>query len=367
MKINIEKIKKIDKNLIWAVITILSASIFFYFGYMTGKGNQNSTNPIIAETQENKKEIVEKPKLEYVLNSSFVIGPDKKIIKNSEDISNKKTVTWYQDPGCSACVRLETLMSEHIDEILNSGLYIRYYPLAFMNSKSSDNYSVRASSYILSAAEKAPSVAYKFMLNVFNDEFFPLKGEPKSDDEFKRAFINAGGTEEQWTNILNDYEFMSKEVIAKTAQVANDAEMIKKTPDEKLTIPIVLIGNSEKTVNFAGCEDATTCFMDAVREYNKITTSEKQPISLEGLLDSYEVGITLKVTVKSDTEFSKVRWKMKYSDNSEVALHNEKSTLEYTLTQKDRGAYIVVQTLNADGKVIETLESKINIKEEGDL
>lgn len=361
---------KIDKNLIWAMVTIIIASLFFYFGFETGKKSNKDTAPSDTTSQtnttEDKKEVVEKPKFEYVLNSSFVLGPDKKIIKNTENISNKKTIFWYQDPHCPACVKLEMLMSDKIEDILHSELYIRYFPLAFMNAKSTDNYSLRASTYILSAAEKAPGVAYKFMLEVFSEDFYPKQNEPKSDKEFRDAFVRAGGTAEQWDNILDIYEVMSKEVVMKTAQVSNDAEMIKKSPYEKLTIPIVLIGDSDKTVDFGACEDAVDCFVNGVSEYNKMITSEKKPISLDGLLDNYEVGSTLKVTVKSDIEFSKVRWKIKYDDNSEVALHNDKPTLEYVITQKDRGSYIVVQTINSEGNVIESLESKINIKEEGD-
>ena len=365
-------VKKVDKNLIWALVVVIVGSLLFYLGFITGRKNSDNQSPnqsnniTTNKNSEEKKEVVEKPKLEYVLNSSFVIGPDKKVVKNTENISNKKTIYWYQDAHCPACVKLEMLMKEHTEDILNSGLYIRYYPLAFMNTKSADNYSLRAASYILGAAEKAPSVAYKFMMEVFSEEFYPDKDTAKSDDSFKKAFIQSGGTEQQWENILNNYDFMSKEVLTKTAQVSNDAEMIKKTPYEKLTIPIVLIGDSDKTVDFAACEDAISCFLDDIDNYNKTTSSEKKPISLDGLLDSYEVGSTLKVTVKSDTEFSKVRWKIKYDDNSEVILHNDKPTLEYVITQKDRGSYVVVQTVSADDKVLETLESKINIREEGD-
>lgn len=369
-KENRKKRIRLDKNIVIALALTVLLSFSFYMGMITERNTtrEKKENKIITEENTEKKAIEEKPKYKYVLNSSFLIGPDKKIIENTEEINNKKVVSWYQDARCPSCVKFKELMkmdTDNVDNILNSGLYIRFYPLAFMNAKSVDNYSLRASSYILSAVEKATNVAYKFMDSIFSIEFLTKAQDGVTDDQIKELFIKVGGTEEQWKEILADYPIMSKEVMKKTAQVLNSQEILDKTSDGKISIPMILVGSSKKFIDFDTCGDSSVdCIMNAVKEYNKTVTSEKQPILFEGLLDTYKVGNTMAISIKTENEFNKVVWKIRHEDGTEDLIHNDRPVLEYVLTSKDKGSYIIAETLDAHNKTIEKIESKINIKDE---
>lgn len=375
METNNNKKKKrirLDKNIVIALALTVLLSFSFYMGMITERNTtkEKEENKIIKREDNNTEEkaIEEKPNYKYVLNSSFLIGPDKKIVENTEEVNNKKVVSWYQDARCPSCVKFKELMrtdTDNIDNILNSGLYIRYYPLAFMNTKSLDNYSLRAASYILSSVEKATNVAYKFMDSIFSIEFLTKAQDGVTDDQIKELFIQAGGTEEQWKEILADYPMMSKEVMMKTTQVLNSQDILDKTTDGKISIPMILVGNSKKFIDFNTCGDSSVdCIMNSVKEYNKTITSEKQPISFEGLLDSYRIGDTMSISIKTENEFNKVVWKIRHEDETEDLIHNDRPTLEYVLTSKDKGSYIIAETLDAQNKTIEKIESKINIKEE---
>lgn len=358
--------KKNNKQL-WIIVAILALLLFSLIYYsikndvisinLSNFSNTKKRNEIsVAELEFKEK------KFEYVEKASFIIGPNKELVKVKDKPNDKYIIEWYQDPVCPACVRLESLMKEHIDKVLESGLYVRYYPLAFMNAKTEDEYSLRASSYILATAENSPSIAYEFMTKVFSEEFFPKDRKITTDEQFKKLFIQSGGTEEQWKIITEEINTFGKQIMMKTAQVSNDSEILDKSPTGKLTIPIVIVGNSEKYIDFSGCDDAAECFLDNVREYNKKITTKKEPISIEGMLDSYEPGDVMKIKVKTESKYSKIRWSIKHQNSSEDILHEEGPELEYTISIKDKDSYIVVQSLDKENKVIETLESKITVK-----
>lgn len=240
------------------------------------KTTDNKTNTAAKEP------VKEEIKFKNVKDSSFLLTKDGKVISQDTSLENTDVIDWYIDPFCPACVMLETIMEDKLDELTDK-MVIRYHPLSFLSPQSEDDYSNRAAAYILGTAEYAPDLTQKYLTSILNEEYHPGVGVETSDEKFKGLFLSIGGTEEQWKQIVEAHEPLIKQVKSATAKAFNSKELIAKSPTGKLTVPFVILGDSEQALNFSDAIDAETYFMTQFDEYTNKKEIKDNQYSVEKL------------------------------------------------------------------------------------
>lgn len=253
---------KITKILKATSALLMSGSVLVACAPQTG----NKTNTNTGSKQNAKKEA----EFKNIKESAFLLSASGEVLPNDTKLDQKEVIDWYIDPYCPSCIMLETIMEDKI-ETLTDKMVIRFHPLSFLSPRSVDDYSNRASAYILAIAEKQPSLTRKFMHGIMNEEFHPGSGEnsEKPAEEFKKKFISIGGTEAQWKEIHGLQETLIKEVKAATAKAFNDKELTAKAASGRLTVPFVILGDSDKALDFSEAVDAESYFMTQFDKYTK--------------------------------------------------------------------------------------------------
>lgn len=203
----------------------------------------------------------------YVKDSTFIVK-DGKLVKQSKNLKQSEIVEWYMDPYCPSCVKLDEIIAPKADE-LSKKMAIRYHAMGFLSAKTVDDYSNRASAFILSVAETNPKLAVKFLHEIMSDKFKPEsgKGIKTPDSRFREAFKNVGGTDAQWEEVLKIHPAMLEMVKTQTAKAFNDEKLLSKAPEGRLTVPFIVVGDSEKALNFLDTVDAETFVLDSVNDY----------------------------------------------------------------------------------------------------
>lgn len=251
-------------------IALTAATALLLVGCVTNNNTKTTTGD--PKTEQNKS-IAEVGKYSNVKNSTFLIK-DGKVVENKDTSDNTNIIDWYIDPYCPSCTKLETIMSPKLEE-LSSKMTIRYHTMNFLSPQSVDDYSTRASAFLLASAEKAPEVTLEFIKKLMNDDFRPhvaKEGEDKSvakksDEQIKALFLSVKGTEEQWNEMLTIKDDLMEMVRKSTAEAFNSKELADKTVNGRLSVPLVIIGKSEKAIDFTEATDAESHFMDSVDKY----------------------------------------------------------------------------------------------------
>ena len=250
-------------------IVMATATVLLLVGCTTNNSQSNNHDP---KTEQNKS-IAEVGKYSNVKNSTFLIK-DGKIVENKDTADNTNIIDWYIDPYCPSCSKLETIMSPKLEE-LSSKMTIRYHTMNFLAPQSVDDYSTRAAAFLLASAEKAPDVTLNFIKKLMNDDFrphVPKEGEDKnvakkSDEQIKELFLSVKGTEEQWNEMISIKDDLMDMVRKSTAEAFNSKELVDKTVNGRLSVPLVIIGKSEKAIDFTEATDAESHFIDSVDKY----------------------------------------------------------------------------------------------------
>ena len=230
------------KNLKMIKFVMVSAvALLFTTACTNNTKTENNTNPSTElTTKENQ----------YTSNASFYLGKDGKAIQEKDIDKNATIVNWYVDPYCPACVQLEELTKDTIKEYINNkNVVIKYNILSFLSARTVDDYSNRAASWILGVISERPDLAYDYFTSVLSVNFHP-NGKAKEDSAFKDLFIKLGGKEEEWKVIESKQKDLIEEVKANTIRVFNDNELAKKSPTGKLFTPFIVVGDSEKAIDF---------------------------------------------------------------------------------------------------------------------
>lgn len=270
------KMNKKNKIITTSVGILVAVGLLFGGYYLNHKSTSTAKSVTTASTKTtsasstNTSEI-SMPSFTYKniqSDGSFYVGKDGKIITDTSKIKNKIVIDWYLDPYCPACVKLETLLVSKKSELLKDDVLVRYHPSGFLNSESLDNYSTRASAYILGVLEYAPDLADKFLDSVVNSKFKP-NGVAKSDKEFKELFKSIGGTDEQWKEITKAHKTLKTIVDENSKKLKNSSEMDKKSPSGKLFVPFVVIGDSKKALDFSTDDDSVQYLLNQVDKYRE--------------------------------------------------------------------------------------------------
>lgn len=139
--------------------------------------------------------------------------------------TGKTVVETFFDPQCPACGIVERNTGERMDELLNNNeidLYI--YPITFLDQTSTDNYSSRAASAVVTVAERSPEHTMDFVAKIFSEDFQPEEGsayESVSDTDLANAAIEVG-VPEKTAKTIEDKNYLdwvvkhSKKQMART-------------------------------------------------------------------------------------------------------------------------------------------------------
>ena len=230
------------KNLKMIKFVMVSAvALLFATACTNNTKTENNTNPSTEQTAKENQ---------YTSNASFYLGKDGKAIQEKDIDKNATIVNWYVDPYCPACVQLEELTKDTIKEYINNkNVVIKYNILSFLSARTVDDYSNRAASWILGVISERPDLAYDYFTSVLSVNFHP-NGKAKEDSAFKDLFIKLGGKEDEWKVIESKQKDLIEEVKANTIRVFNDNELAKKSPTGKLFTPFIVVGDSEKAIDF---------------------------------------------------------------------------------------------------------------------
>lgn len=351
---------KITKSLTLAPIALLLLAGCANATKTTTTTSSESTRAS-SEIKSEKALTKDTSKYENIVDASFVLGKDLKVVPTNKVPEDKFIIDWYVDPSCPACVKLESIMEENLPELTSNGTYIRYNILSFLSARTVDDYSNRAGAYLLGAIEYAPEIAPKFFSKVMTPEYQPQQGEGKEDSQFKETFISVGGTEEQWEKILKAHKDLIKSVKENTSLAFNDETLLSKSENGKLSTPFVVIGSSQKALDFSTATDAESYFMESYNTYlEKVLKNEVSAFTVEGVATSYKVGDKTSLSVSTDTSPAKYEWIVTKTNNSERKLDSTTSEASFTVEEKDSS--VTVKAFDKDNNIIETKLISITIE-----
>lgn len=254
----------------------------------SNNNNNNSNNATTQQTtQTTTANSVEQASANYtyISGNSFVVGANGELVKNADKVDNAKTIEWYLDPYCPACAKYEEVVGPKVPEIHKKGLNIRYNMLSFLSTRSADDYSNRAASFMLAVAETSPQIAQKFLQKVVHPDFQPGHGAASKtgDEKFQEVFKQVGGKDEDWNKVaeLQKKLLDSKVVASKTAVAFNDKDLLSKSETGRLSTPFIVVGDSAKALNFIGADDVQNHTIKSIDKYletkgfNKPTEEKK--------------------------------------------------------------------------------------------
>ncbi len=204
-------------------------------------------------------------------DSSFLVGKDG-TISPTTNIKDKAVVDVYLDPLCPGCAEFERTTGDYIAEKMKTGkLLVRYHPLMFLDSQSSDEYSSRASAYILGVAEYEPKLISKFMTAIFSKEFAPEEGSyvATSNAKFDELFTKIGGSESAKNSINAKLKTNMEKTYNATMAVMKSSDLKAKSQTGQLFTPFVI-------PNAPGKYDADALMFST--EANGILTTTKAAI-----------------------------------------------------------------------------------------
>ena len=182
-------------------------------------------------------------------NVSFLVGKDGAIPEDS-NIKDKVVIDIYLDPLCVGCFSFENATGEYLNKELSTGkVVVRYHPLMFLDANSTDQYSSRASAYLIGVADASPKLANKFLAALFSEKFYPTEENyrPTSNEDLDKLFKSIGGTDEEVKVINSKLKKNMNSVYEKTMAVVKDKELAKKSPTGTMFTPFVIPNSPGKT------------------------------------------------------------------------------------------------------------------------
>ena len=220
---------------------------------------------------------------EYISEAGFIVDKTMKPVpvKEWKNIIDEVTLNWVFDPYCPSCTELETAVKDEVKDILKKGIFVKYYALAFLSPKTIEDYSVRASSYILGVVEYAPELAMQYLEKVMDVNQRPISGELRTDEQLKQLFTEIGGTEEQWSEVQASFRKISDIVKRETSNAFNIPErFMDRNPNKKLFVPYLFIGKNN-VIEFDEEKDVKGFLTDYINNYldnlNNVKKLDKAP------------------------------------------------------------------------------------------
>ncbi|MDO4912944.1 MAG: thioredoxin domain-containing protein [Bifidobacteriaceae bacterium] len=196
-----------------AVIVIVIAGVVYYNYRQTQEANSVTVEQAYQQLQQAS------PKPSRATSQGGLV-----MSKNgwNKKIANVPTMEIYMDPLCPGCGGFHRQMDDTIAQLLNAGqINIVFYPMAFMDSLSTDQYSSRAVTgiYYIASHDNNPVHTLNFIRNIYSESFQPDEGsgyQSVSDEALIEQAQNAGVSASvakaafklrytSWLNALSNY------------------------------------------------------------------------------------------------------------------------------------------------------------------
>lgn len=202
----------------------------------------------------------------YVDNGGIFVDNKGHAIPKSQT-EGMKIVRWYTEPLCPYCLNLEDATKDYIMDVQGDNTLIKYIPLSFLGGRGIEGevtYSDVISSMVLSIAENDPEVVGKFMHTVLTNEFVEaIQQEADQDGYIRQAYTDAGGT--KLSEVEEDLPVFMEVVERSTNYTRTDKALAKRTPNGKLTTPMIWVEGEEKTIDVSLDQDFRPLFEEKLK------------------------------------------------------------------------------------------------------
>lgn len=212
---------------------------------------------LLFSIKDNNKFInVERTKFTNVnYDGSFVIKvKDGKITTSPEFTPDKKArqYEWYSDPLCGDCIRAHKATNEYVEKAVKNGeMEIKYHPLNYLSQYTDNDYSLKASAWVVAIADKSPENIYKFMDLLYNEKY---RDNYMTDKKVEKAFMElakkAGVSNSNAEYILRNLEKYENSVNRASVNIRRFDKWKAMSPKEDKTffVPFIFNVNDKKAL-----------------------------------------------------------------------------------------------------------------------
>lgn len=204
--------------------------------------------------------IVEEPVEETYENEIDGIKIGKEgVIGSEENLESKVVVDFFFDPVCLSCAQYNDIIGSTMSNLIEKNeIGVVFHPVPYLNGQTPDDYSNRASAYMLSVAEYAPEKALSYIQTVLSEKFVPKNPtkDTTSDSKFIEAMELVGLTPEQIEKVEENKEgFVSAAIAAGKEFSDEDSKWTKfstvknENLEQIVFTPFVLVNNNGKYEN----------------------------------------------------------------------------------------------------------------------
>lgn len=197
---------------------------------------------------------VESNKSDYMTETGGVkIGKDG-AVKKADKLSVPVVVDFFFDPVCLSCSKYNDVVGETMKNKINAEeIGVIFHPVPYLNDKSPDDYSNRASAYILSVAEYAPDKVLPFIQIVLSEKFRPENpaDNSTSDNKFIEAMESAKLSGDEIDKVeFNKDSFVSIAIAAGKEFSSDNSKWLKYSSvkddngEKVIFTPFILINKS---------------------------------------------------------------------------------------------------------------------------
>lgn len=216
----------------------------------------SSKNRILNETtkksmeKENKNESIK-----YIKDSGTIRIGKHGAIRIESETKAPITIDFFFDPVCKASAEyFESVKDVLKAEIESGNVELVLRPIPYLNEKTPDDYSNRASAYTLAVAEYAPTKIFAFISELMKLDFQPQNPATDITDDVKfiRAMEKAGLGKTEIDKVdANKENFVAQTIVAAGDFFVEDSQWFKfsNKPSEEegkmmLYTPFVLVNKS---------------------------------------------------------------------------------------------------------------------------
>lgn len=254
------------------LLATLSVTLLAVGGCTQSPKNKTGT----SDTEQTIKNVARNGYKNVTKEGEYVVGKNGAVPLSEVD-KKLPIVEVYFDPICPGCAAFERATGEYLEEVVSEGkVLVRYHPLRFLDSASTDNYSSRASAYLVGVAEHAPEVIGKMSSAIYDPSFMPEEGtgyKPVDNSAFDALLIKLGGNKEQAAKINEDLEDNIKVVFEATNNVILNNKLKKQSPTGSIFTPFVIPNKAgEDDSQALAFEDEATIlstFKESIEEITK--------------------------------------------------------------------------------------------------
>lgn len=195
-------------------------------------------------------------------------------IRRGEKIDAPVVIDFFFDPVCLSCSQYNDIVGEEMkDKILKKEIGVIFHPAPYLNDKSPDDYSNRASAYMLAVAEYAPDKILPFIQILLSEKFRPENpaDDITSDNKFIEAMQDSSLTDDEIEKVeFNKDSFVSiaiaagKEFSSDNSQWTKFSKVTDANGNKIIFTPFILVNK-----NGSSNSDSLNLEGDLIKELNE--------------------------------------------------------------------------------------------------